>query len=138
MKICPAYASITTLNWPIKKYLDTLHYTYYDLQFGVQVISKPRINPLWLQEQQRKKREQQLKQLKRLLQVETADNGTQNKANKTRSAFFENLANEYQRTNEPLKDRINPIWIDTLLRFELSNEGINQPINYEVTTAHND
>jgi len=118
------------------KYLDTLHYTYIDPQFGRQVVSVPRLNPLWVQEQQRLKREKQLKQVQKLLQVEKA--AELSKAHKGQQAVFENLAQEYSRKDEPLKQRINQIWIDTLLRYELNTHGVSLPFSYEVTQAHND
>ncbi len=119
-----------------KKYIDTLHITYIDPQYGKQIVSVPRLNPLWVQEQDRKKKELQLKQVEKLLQIETAD--TPNQSEKNRPAIFENLAAEYQRSGEPLKERINQVWIDTLLRTELINRGVFLPFSYEVTTAHND
>jgi two-component system phosphate regulon sensor histidine kinase PhoR len=118
------------------KYLDTLRYTYIDPQFGRQVVSVPRLNPLWVQEQQRIKRDKQLKQIQKLLQVERA--GETSRAHKGPQAVFENLYQEYSRKDEPLDKRINPIWIDTLLRYELNSRGITQPFSYEVTQAHND
>jgi two-component system phosphate regulon sensor histidine kinase PhoR len=49
-----------------------------------------------------------------------------------------NLAEEYGKYGEPLKLRLDPYWIDTLLRFELRNKGINLPFSYEVTLANKD
>jgi len=118
------------------KYLDTLHYVYPDPQFGRQVVSVPRLNPLWVQEQARKKNEQHLRQLKKMLRMETA--AELPKMQKGQQSVFENLAQEYSRKDEPLGKRINPIWIDTLLRYELSSRGIKLPFSYEVTQAHND
>ncbi len=135
-KIVDANARAGLKKAKLKKYLDTLYYPYNDPQFGRQMVSMPRLNPLWVQEQQRKKREQQVKQVQRLLQVESANETI--KVPKSQQAVFENLAQEYQRTNEPLKERINQIWIDTLLRFELNNRGIYLKYDYEVTQAHND
>ena len=55
---------------------------------------------------------------------------------RTKSTVIENLAEEYGKYGEPLKMRLDPFWIDTLLRFELHNKGINLPFSYEVTTAN--
>jgi len=121
----------------INKYLDTVYYPYYDPQFGRQSVPVARINPLWEQEQARKKQEQQIKQIQKLLQVETAD-VVVTKTKKTQPAIFENLAREYQRTNQPLTERIDQKWVDTLLKRELSNRHIYLSYNYEVTKAHND
>jgi len=117
-------------------YLDTIHYVYPDAQFGRQVVSIPRVNPLWQQEQDRKRNERHLKQLKKLLQIETA--AELPKIQKGQQSVFENLAQEYSRKDEPLDKRINPVWIDTLLRYELNSRGITLPFSYEVTQAHND
>lgn len=118
------------------QYIDTVRYTYPDAQFGPQVVSIPRLNPLWEREQQRKRNEQHLKQLKKLLQIETA--AALPKVQRGQQSVFENLAREYSRKDEPLDKRINPIWIDTLLRFELNSRGITLPFSYEVTKANND
>lgn len=119
-----------------RKYLDTAHFVYIDPQFGRQVISVPRLNPLWVQEQARKKKQQQLKQIQKLLQVETADTPMQ--SFKEKPGVFENLAREYQRANEPLKQRIDPFLLDTLLRVELHSRGIDLPFSYDVSMQHND
>jgi two-component system phosphate regulon sensor histidine kinase PhoR len=120
----------------LRKYIDTLQYVYLDPQFGRQIVSVPRINPLWEKEQERKKRETQIKQIKKILQVETIDN--KKSATAPKPAVFEHLAAEYQRSDEPLKQRIDPVWIDTLLRIELHNKGITLPFSYQVLAANND
>jgi two-component system phosphate regulon sensor histidine kinase PhoR len=33
---------------------------------------------------------------------------------------------------------MNAVWIDTLLRFELRDQGIDLPFSFEVLTANND
>ena len=112
---------------------DTIRYTYSDPQFGKQVISNIYVNPEWQHEQIRKQKERQLKEIQRMLETDSLQNTP-----KSKSTVIENLAEEYGKFGEPLKARLDPFWIDTLLRFELHNKGINSPINYEVTTANND
>jgi len=112
---------------------DTVRYTYSDPQFGKQVISIPYINEEWKREQTRKQKERQLREIQRMLANDSLRNAPPGK-----SQVIENLAEEYGKYGEPLKMRLNPLWIDTLLRFELHNKGINQPFSYEVTTANND
>jgi len=112
---------------------DTLHYVYMDPQFGKQLISVPQLNPLWQREQVRKLKERQLKEVKKLLENDSLQNTAH-----TKSTVIENLAEEYGKYGEPLKMRLNPFWIDTLLRFELHNQGIDLPFSYEVTTANSD
>jgi two-component system phosphate regulon sensor histidine kinase PhoR len=117
----------------LRKY-DTLRYVYTDPQFGRQVISVPQINPLWQQEQDRKQRIRQFKLVQKMLEADSL----QNLKHSPTTAAFENLAEEYQNINQPLKRRINSLWIDSLLRFELHNQGINQPFSMEILTANND
>ncbi|WP_183567552.1 sensor histidine kinase [Mucilaginibacter sp. SP1R1] len=112
---------------------DTLRYVYIDPQFGKQLISVPQINPLWQQEQQRKQKERQVSQIKKMLETDSLQNLSSGK-----TTVIENLAEEYRKTGEPLNKRVNPFWIDSLLRFELHNKGISLPFSYEVTTANSD
>lgn len=123
-----------TISRPKKlhKY-DTLRYVYIDPQFGKQLISVPQINPLWQREQIRKQKERQVAQIKKMLETDSLQNLSSGK-----TTVIENLAEEYRKTGEPLKKRVNPFWIDSLLRFELHNKGISLPFSYEVTTANSD
>jgi two-component system phosphate regulon sensor histidine kinase PhoR len=114
---------------------DTLRYVYVDPQFGKQMISVPRINPLWVQEQTRKQKERQVQQIKKMLETDSLEKVNSAGAKPT---VIENLAEEYRKSGEPLDKRINPFWIDSLLRFELHNKGISLPFSYEVTTANSD
>ncbi|WP_374949894.1 sensor histidine kinase [Mucilaginibacter sp.] len=123
---------------PVKKRLtkyDTIRATYIDPQFGKQVISAININPEWQRHQLKLQKERQLKQIKKLLEVDSLENVPQDKK---KSLVLENLAIEYGKTNEPLKNRLNSFWIDSLLRFELHNRGIFLPFSYEVSTANSD
>ncbi|HAL81788.1 MAG TPA: sensor histidine kinase [Mucilaginibacter sp.] len=125
-------------NPPPKKHqklhkYDTVRYTYSDPQFGKQVISIPHINQQWQQEQDRKIKERRIRGMQKMLETDSLENTPQNK-----STVIENLAEEYGKYGEPLKMRLDPLWIDTLLRFELHNKGINLPFSYEVTTANSD
>jgi two-component system phosphate regulon sensor histidine kinase PhoR len=133
-RFTPQIVRTRTINRPKKlhKY-DTLRYVYIDPQFGKQLISQPRINPLWQQEQLRKQKERQVAQIKKMLETDSLQN-----LNSGKTTVIENLAEEYRKTGEPLNKRVNPFWIDSLLRFELHNKGISLPFSYEVTTASND
>jgi two-component system phosphate regulon sensor histidine kinase PhoR len=119
-------------NQKLHKY-DTIRYIYSDPEFGKQVISQPRLNAQWQREQDRKQKERQFREVKKLLEADSLKNSPPGK-----STVIENLAEEYGKYGEPLRMRINPFWIDTLLRFELHNEGIFIPFSYEVTTANSD
>lgn len=116
----------------IQKY-DTLRYVYNDPQFGKQIISIPQLNPQWVREQERKQKERQLHEVQRMLAADSVQHTPQ-----TKTQVIENLAEEYGKFGEPLDKRLNPFWIDTLLRFELHNQGIDLPFSYEVSTANND
>ncbi len=119
-------------NQKLHKY-DTIRYIYSDPEFGKQIISQPRLNAQWQHEQDRKQKERQFREVKKLLDADSLKNSPPGK-----STVIENLAEEYGKYGEPLRTRINPFWIDTLLRFELHNEGIFLPFSYEVTTANSD
>ncbi|MGH7237969.1 MAG: histidine kinase dimerization/phospho-acceptor domain-containing protein, partial [Candidatus Saccharimonadales bacterium] len=125
-------APVLNKHQKLRKY-DTVRYTYIDPQFGKQVIAIPHINPLWQQEQDRKQKERQIREMQKMLAADSVQNAPQGK-----TQVIENLAEEYGKYGEPLKMRLNPFWIDTLLRIELHNQGIDMPFSYEVTTADND
>ena len=112
---------------------DTVRYTYIDPQFGKQVISIPHINAQWQQDQDRRAKERQLRAIQKMLENDSLQNTPHNK-----STVIENLAEEYGKYGEPLTKRLDRLWIDTLLRFELYNKGINLPVDYEVSTANSD
>ncbi|MVN22823.1 sensor histidine kinase [Mucilaginibacter arboris] len=116
---------------------DTARYVYNDPQIGPTVVSVPTINPLWLKEQQRLKKEQTFKHIKKLLEdsvhLMKAKLLTPQKMN-----VIEQVAEEYQKADEPLGSRIDQLELDSLLRFELQNKGIFLPFSYEITTASHD
>ncbi|MEO8886766.1 MAG: HAMP domain-containing sensor histidine kinase [Mucilaginibacter sp.] len=114
----------------INKYDTISKVPYYDPLYGKQVYVQKQINPLWLQEQMRKKKERQLAQVKKML----AADSLQNLAS-SGQAEQENLYEEYQKSGEPLKNRISPFWIDSLLTYELHNRGIDLRFSYVVTTS---
>jgi two-component system phosphate regulon sensor histidine kinase PhoR len=113
---------------------DTLRYNYLDPQFGLQVLSHVQENPIWKAEQERKQKTRQLRVVNKLLEQDSID------ALKTASnkAVFADISEEYQKSKEPLSNRLDPLLIDSLLRFELQNKGISLPFSYEVSTANND
>jgi two-component system phosphate regulon sensor histidine kinase PhoR len=117
---------------PLHKY-DTLRYEYSDPQFGPQVISIPQINPMWAREQARKQKEKQIRQIKKMMVADSLENVKDSRQN-----VIQKLATEYQHVDMPLSKRVDSIWIDSLLRFELHNRGIYLPFSYAVTTASND
>jgi two-component system phosphate regulon sensor histidine kinase PhoR len=119
-------------NQKLHKY-DTVRFIYSDPQFGKQIISETHINPVWARVQDRKLKERQLVEVRKLLENDSLQNTPQ-----TKSTVIENLAEEYGKYGEPLRLRLDAHWIDTLLRFELHNKGIDLPFSYEVSLANKD
>ncbi|MDB5142762.1 MAG: histidine kinase [Mucilaginibacter sp.] len=136
-KIVRGPANPAFIRKPVKMHkYDTLLVDYIDPQFGKQVIPVVQVNPLWLREQERKKSERRFNEVKKMLDDDSLKNIQ--KGSGGSGDVIANLADEYQRSNEPLKKRLNPFWIDSLLRFELHNKGIFLPFNYSVSTFNSD
>lgn len=118
---------------PIKKgSLDTLYYLVQDQNAKLIVIPLPRINAK-LSQSLKNEPAQQVKKVNFYL------DSLQSLKQKT--ALFEELANEYEQAKKPLKERINLNairFIDTLLREELFNLGINLPYNAAIKFANSD
>jgi len=114
---------------------DTLLIDYPDPQFGKQIIPVVQIDPAWQREQERKKSERKFNEVKRMLAADSMQNITKDS---TKPGVIANLADEYQKSNEPLDKRLSPFWIDSLLRFEMHNKGIFLDFDYVVTTFNND
>ncbi|MCJ8210523.1 HAMP domain-containing histidine kinase [Mucilaginibacter sp. RS28] len=114
---------------------DTIRYEYFDPQFGRQTITIPQINPLWQREQARREKEKQIRAVKRILQTDSLENLKQGHQ---KQDVIMKIAEEYQRSGKPLTKRIDSAWIDSVLRFELRNKGIDLPFSYQITTANND
>ncbi|MFD2863380.1 sensor histidine kinase [Mucilaginibacter antarcticus] len=116
----------------LNKY-DTLKIIYPDPQFGNQVLVSRRINPQWLAEQKRKQKERQMRTVKQLLAADSIQNLQTGRPN-----VISSLMEEYQKSGESLRARLDPYWVDSLLRFELHNKGIYLPFSYEVSNANGD
>jgi len=56
----------------------------------------------------------------------------------TKSAVFESIATELQQSNIPLKKRVQPQTIDSLLELELSSRGVNLDYSYKITSSLED
>src|SRR5579872_6273588 len=129
----PGNPSIFKKSTKLHKY-DTVFVNYIDPQFGKQVIPVVQINPLWQREQEQKKNERQFAEVRKMLE---ADSLQKIKAG-PKVNVIENLAAEYQKSDEPLAKRLSPFWIDSLLRFELHNKGIFLDYDYLVSTFNTD
>jgi two-component system phosphate regulon sensor histidine kinase PhoR len=56
----------------------------------------------------------------------------------TKSAVFESIATELQQNNIPLKKRVQPQTIDSLLELELASRGVNLDYSYKITSSLED
>ncbi len=121
---------------PLHKY-DIKAYEYFDPILGRQQVQIKQLNPAWQRAQLRKVKERELRQIRRLLEADSIAS-VPNVPAAAPTAVFQTLAEEYQKSDEPLRKRINAMWIDSLLRFELHNKGISLPFSYDVSNANND
>ena len=131
-RITPIVVKVQPNIKKLHKY-DTLRFHYPDPQFGDQVITTVRINPLWQAQQLRKQKARQMEQIKQMMQADSVQSLAEGKP-----TVMQNLYEEYQRSNEPLTKRISAFILDSLLRLELLNKGITLPFNYELATANAD
>ena len=110
---------------------DSVRYFVIDPVWGARVISLPKVNPKIKQNIKKLVREQQeVKKVNNYLDSVNIVN--------QKEAVFTDLAKEYEQINLPLKKRINAKLLDTLLKFELTNRGINIPYNYQISLANED
>lgn len=113
-------------------------YEYDDPMLGkLQLVTK-QINPAWQRAQLRKAKDRQMKQVRKLLEDDSIAELSSARQNITQTTVFQTLAEQYQKSDEPLRKRINAAWIDSLLRWELYNRGINLPFSDEISNANND
>jgi two-component system phosphate regulon sensor histidine kinase PhoR len=122
---------------PLQKY-DVRTYEYYDPVLGRQQLPVRQINPEWQREQLRRLKARQLKQIRNLLAADSIAQLESKRPAVAQATVFQTLAEEYQKAGEPLRQRVDTTWIDSLLRVELRNRGIDIPYNYEVSNANND
>lgn len=124
-------------NGKIHKF-DTVFTEYIDPLYGPQIIAQLQLNEVWQKEQMRKEKERSIRQVKRMIDEMTEDSLKKAAALAGNATSMENLLAEYQRSGEPLKNRLDRKWIDSLLRSELQGRNINVPFNYDVTNANGD
>ncbi len=58
--------------------------------------------------------------------------------NDTKSSVFENLASEFKQVNVPLSSRIDPYFIDSILRKSLLDNGVLIDYNYKIASSRAD
>ena len=108
-------------------------YLVIDPEKGPQILTsfKPKIRTLSqaaLREIEREKKASQKKIKKFLDSVKIS----------RKEGMFQDLATELQEANVPIQNRINPIFLDSMLRAELQNQGIITSYAYQVTSARKD
>lgn len=124
--------------------LDTAYYLVEDPMAGLRVVSMPRKNPALsrklLQEQAKHKTELQarLQEEEKKKEVSNINRYFKARSDNQKTAIFEDLANEYEQFNTPLLNRVNPVIVDTLLRSELQQRGINLAYNFRIGSANSD
>ena len=118
----------TNPNRKLHKY-DTA--TRFDPQLG-NIITLS-INHLWKAEEERKQKEKQMRRIRQVLSSDSIARSQMGKA-----GVMQSLMQEYQRSGESLAKRLDPFWVDSLLRYELHNKGIDLPFSYEVLHAYSD
>lgn len=125
-------------RWKFPPVVDSVRqYLIFDPQAGPLLKVLPRSNfiasikakNLQLQNNYRKK-ENAAKNVKHFL------DSVEMKAGK--KSILQDIANEYQQVNIPLKNRINPHITDSLLKAELLNSGINLAYNYKISSNYKD
>lgn len=125
-------------RWRFPPVVDSVRqYLIFDPQAGPLLKVLPRSNfiasiktkNLQLQNNYRKK-ENAAKNVKHFL------DSVEMKAGK--KSILQDIANEYQQVNIPLKNRINPHITDSLLKAELLNSGINLAYNYKISSNYKD
>ena len=110
---------------------DSVRYFVVDPVWGARVISLPKVNPRISRNVKKVAREQQeVRKVNKYLDSVNIVN--------QKEAVFTDLAKEYEQVNIPLRKRINAKLLDTLLKFELTNRGINIPYNYQISLANED
>jgi two-component system phosphate regulon sensor histidine kinase PhoR len=133
-RFIPQFIKNTDKHRKLHKY-DTIRRYYPDPSFGNQVVTTIRINPLWQAQQLRKQKEKQMQQIKEFLETDSM----QNSQAAGRPTVMQSLYEEFQKSDEPLKNRLSaPVMIYSLLRSELWNKGITLPYSYEISTANTD
>ncbi len=113
---------------------DTLRLVYTDPQFGLQTVIKKVLDPQWKAQQARLQNVRKMHNVEEMIQAA----GRQNLQAGGNPNIIQMLNEEYQKTGEPLKNRINPLTVDSLLRIELVAKGISIDYSYEVSTANTD
>ena len=116
------YVEDTDKKKMLKATDDSVRYLVEDPILGSTIITLPNVHPS-NQNRDKTEDEQQIKKVHRYIDsIRTV---------KRKIAVFEDLAQEL--VNIPLKGRIDKTFVDSLIRNELLNQGINLPYSYKLS-----
>jgi len=124
------------------KLKDSVHYLVEDPYTGIRVISLPRINKKYKEALRREKEQHEHDKMVALTEAKKREIKKIRhffdsvKTVNPKTNIFVDIANEYEHFDIPLLQRISPV--DTLLRTELANRGIEIPYNYKISIANTD
>ncbi len=110
-----------------------IRYIYFDPARGEQVrtLQKVKIKKL-SRSALRELQQVRVSQQKRAAKIQDSIRSENKKV------VFEDLETELNEVNVPLKKRINPLYLDSMLRAEFQNAGINSYYAYQVASARHD
>lgn len=114
---------------------DTIPVPFNDPLYGMVMLPQLQVNPLWEKEQIRKQNERQIRLVKQRI---TQDSLREQAMLAVNANPIQDVLQDYQRSGQSLKKRIDREWIDSLLSLELQSRGIDLAYNYDVTNASND
>jgi len=130
-----ARPSLTNRGFPV---IDSVRqYVVEDPLYGIILKTIPKPNFLTgISEKELQMAAQKMKEAERIKIVGQYLNEADQSGNKI--SLFENIASEIQQVNIPLKKRIQPQTIDSLLEIELANHGINLAYSYKISNSKED
>jgi len=125
-------------RWKFPAVVDSVRqYLIFDPQAGPVLKVLPRSNYLaGIKAENLEMQKSHLKQENDAKNVKFFLDSVENKIGKKR--ILQDIANEYQQVNIPLKNRINPHITDSLINAELYNRGIYLNYNYKISSNYKD
>ncbi len=109
-------------------------YLVMDPYKGPQLLSLAK--PKLLEGQNQKHKNYQSKVIKEASQAKKYLDSVEE--NESKSSVFENLASEFKQVNVPLANRIDPYFIDSLLKKSLLDNGVLINYNYKIASSRAD
>ncbi|MFM6976313.1 MAG: sensor histidine kinase [Sphingobacteriaceae bacterium] len=105
-------------------------YVVFDPQTGPRLVTlaRPQLSDIQRTDTPRARKSHEIRYVKKFL-----DSVQDDKRN-----IIQDLAQEFKQTAIPLKERIQPLLLDSLLRSELKNKGIGGDFSYQVSLTNSD